>query len=126
MKPGLKGKGFKRLLLSFKYAFEGIIYTVKNEQNFIIHLLAVLTVTTLGYIYKISNTEWLIIVIMIALVLGSEFINTSIEATIDSIGKVNPLAKVAKDTAAAAVLIFALSSIIVALIIFIPKIGGSL
>ena len=126
MKPGLKGKGFKRLLLSFKYAFEGIIYTVKNEQNFIIHLLAVLIVTTLGYIYKISNTEWLIIVIMIALVLGSEFINTSIEATIDSIGKVNPLAKVAKDTAAAAVLIFALSSIIVALIIFIPKIGGSL
>ena len=119
----LKKKGLKRLFKSFTYAFEGLKYAFKYEQNILVHSLATILDIIAGIFFKISLMEWLIITLIIGLVIATELINTSIEATIDLITQeTHPLAKIAKDTAAAAVLIFGLAAIIIALIIFLPKI----
>lgn len=119
----IKVKGIKRLKNSFKYAIEGIIYAFKYEQNITIHFIATILVILFSIILKISLLEWIIIILMIGLVIATELINTSIEAIVDlSTNEITSLAKIAKDTAAAAVLVFAITSIIIAGIIFIPKI----
>lgn len=113
----------KKFLNSFKYAFEGIVKTIKEERNIKIHILAVVVVTTMGIIYKISTAEWIICLILFGLVISSEIINTSIERAVDLISKEkSELAKMAKDAAAGAVLVNAIISTIIAGIIWIPKI----
>ena len=117
-----KKKGINRLFKSFKYAYEGLKYAFKYEQNILVHFLATILVIIAGIFFKISMTEWLVLTLIIGLVIATELINTSIEATIDLVTKeVHPLAKVAKDTAAAAVLIFGITALIIGLIIFVPK-----
>lgn len=119
----LKKKGINRLVKSFTYAFDGLKYAFKYEQNILVHTLATILVIIAGIFFKISLTEWLVLALIIGLVIATELINTSIEATIDLITKeVHPLAKVAKDTAAAAVLVFGLTAIVIGCIIFLPKI----
>lgn len=119
----LKQKGIKRLFKSFKYALEGILYAFKYEQNIIVHALVCILVIILGIILKISHFEWLVCFILFGLVIATELINTSIEAVVDlACPKKDPLAKIAKDTASGAVLVFALVAVIAGLIIFIPKI----
>lgn len=119
----LKEKSFKRLFKSFKYAIEGIIYAFKYEQNIIVHTLAMILVILLGIIVKLSIFEWLICLILFGLVIATEMINTAIEATVDlACDKKDPLAKIAKDTASGAVLVFAITASIAGIIIFLPKI----
>ena len=119
----LKKKGINRLVKSFTYAFDGLKYAFKYEQNILVHTLATILVIIAGIFLKISLTEWLVLALIIGLVIATELINTSIEATIDLITKdVHPLAKIAKDTAAAAVLVFGLTAIVIGCIIFLPKI----
>ena len=125
----LKKKGFHRLFKSFIYAFDGLKYAFKYEQNILVHTLATILVIIAGIFFKISLMEWLVLVLIIGLVIATELINTSIEATIDLVTKeIHPLAKIAKDTAAAAVLVFGLTAIVIGYIIFVPKflvlIGG--
>ena len=121
----LKKKGINRLFKSFKYAYEGLKYAFKYEQNILVHFLATILVIIAGIFFIISMTEWLVLTLIIGLVIATELINTSIEATIDLVTKeVHPLAKVAKDTAAAAVLIFGITALIIGLIIFVPKFIG--
>ena len=119
----LKEKSFKRLFKSFKYATEGIIYAFKYEQNIIVHTLVMILVILLGIIVKLSIFEWLICLILFGLVIATEMINTAIEATVDlACDKKDPLAKIAKDTASGAVLVFAITASIAGIIIFLPKI----
>lgn len=127
----LKQKGLKRLFNSFKYAWEGIVYALKYEQNMLIHLLATVLVIILGLIVELSLVEWLFCLVLIGLVIATELINSSLEAVVDLVSPdKNSLAKVAKDTASGAVLVLALTALIVGLIIFIPKIiiliGGNI
>lgn len=113
----------KRLKNSFKYAFEGIIQTYKGEQNLKIHTIVAILVIVLGFVLKISLMEWFICLILIGLVLMSEFFNTAIEYVVDLASpKIHPLAKAAKDTASAGVLMMSIMAAIVGGIIFIPKI----
>lgn len=113
----------KRFLNSFVHAFEGIIRTIKEERNIKIHLLAVIVVIVMGIKYNISLVEWMICLILFGIVISTEIINTSIERTVDLISKEkSDLAKMAKDAAAGAVLINAIISVIIAGIIWIPKI----
>lgn len=119
----------KRLTGSFKYAFEGIVQTYKGEQNLKIHTFIAILVVVFGFFLKISTVEWFACLILIGLVLMSEFFNTAIEYVVDLASpKIHPLAKAAKDTASAGVLIMAIMAAIVGGIIFIPKlidyIGG--
>ena len=119
----LKERSFKRLIKSFKYAIEGIIYAFKYEQNIIVHTLVMSLTIMFGVIVKLSVTEWLVCLILFGLVIATEMINTSIEAVVDlACPKIDPLAKIAKDTASGAVLVFALTAAISGLIIFVPKI----
>lgn len=121
----LKKRSIKRLFKSFKYATEGIIYAFKYEQNIIVHTIITIAVITMGILLKISYFEWLICFILFGLVIATELINTSLEAIVDLIcPQENPLAKIAKDTSSAAVLVFASVAAISGLIIFIPKIIG--
>ncbi|MBQ6135481.1 MAG: diacylglycerol kinase family protein [Bacilli bacterium] len=121
----------KRLINSFKYATYGIIQTYRGEQNLRIHFAVALLVIVFGFLFHISVFEWLVCLILIALVLMAEFFNTAIEYVVDLASpSVHPLAKAAKDTASAGVLMMAIISAIVGLIIFVPKwiewIGGLL
>lgn len=118
-----KRLGFARFLKSFSYSFDGLKYAFQNEQS--VSVMAIITViaTTLGIILKISAIEWIFIIFVIGIVLATELINTSIEATIDLLSPdFHPLAKVAKDTASASVFIYSIVSVFLAGIIFIPKI----
>ena len=122
-----KNKNFKldkkRLTNSFKYAFEGIVQAYIGEQNLKIHTVIACLVILFGFILKISYVEWLVCLILIALVLMAEFFNTSIEYLVDLASpEIHPLAKATKDTASAGVLMMAIISAIIGLIIFVPKI----
>lgn len=108
---------------SFKYAFNGLQNIVLKEHNFRIHLLAAASALLAGVFFNISNTEWLAIIIIITLVLSLEIINSVVEKLSDIISpKKNNKIKIIKNMSAGAVLLAALTSLIIAGIIFIPKI----
>ena len=116
-------KGIIKFINSFKYPISGLRYAYKNEQNLEVDIGIAVLVVILGFLFKISVSEWAILTITVGLVISFELINTALEAVVDLItDKYHPLAKVAKDTSAAAVLILAIVSIIEGLIIFLPKI----
>lgn len=120
-----KGKklGPKRLIHSFGYAMDGFWYTLKHEQNMIVHVSTTILVIIAGFVLKISTLEWLICFLFVGLVLSMELINTSIEAVVDLVSpEKNKLAKIAKDTAAASVMVFAFFAFLAGLMIFLPKI----
>ena len=108
---------------SFKYSINGVKYVFTTQRNIIIQLIFGILAVILGFLFKISLFEWLILSITIFLVLFAEFMNTAIETTVDLITEeYNEKAKIIKDVAAGAVLITALNSIIVGLIIFLERI----
>ncbi len=116
-------KKIKSLVNSFGYAFQGIWSSFKSERNMKIHVFIMILVVLLGIFLHISVTEWMICVILFALVIGAELFNTSIEAVVDMISlEKSSQAKLAKDVSAGAVLVFAIASIIVGFLIFVPKI----
>lgn len=113
----------KRLINSFKYAIQGIGEALKTEQNLKIHFIITVLVVILGFVYNISALEWITCIILFGLVISLEVVNTAIETTVDiAMPDINEKAKFAKDIAAGAVLIAAIISVMVGLIIFIPKI----
>ena len=110
-------------IASVKYALNGIYIVVKEERNFIIHLMAAGVAIVLGFALKISNLEWVLLLITIGTVLTLEVINTAIERIMDFIvSDVNPKVKVIKDLSAGAVLIAACNSVFIACLLFLPKI----
>ena len=113
----------KRLIDSFRYAFCGICEAYKGEQNLKIHTVIAVLVVIAGFVLKISYVEWLICLVLIGLVLMAEFFNTAIEYVVDLASpEIHPLAKLAKDTASAGVLMMAIISAIIGLIIFVPEV----
>ncbi len=113
----------KRLIDSFRYASFGIAEAYKGEQNLKIHTVIAVIVVICGFLFKISYLEWLVCLILIGLVLMAEFFNTAIEYVVDLASPdIHPLAKLAKDTASAGVLMMAIISAIIGLIIFVPEI----
>lgn len=94
-----------------------------REQNLLIHIVATICVITFGLIFKINLYEWILVIFMISLVVASELFNSAIELAVDTYtNKYNSLAMVAKDTAAAAVVISAFTAVMVGIYIFLPKI----
>ena len=108
---------------SFKYAGEGIKTALKNEPNFRIHIffavIAIILATVLGFNY----IEWILLFIVIFFVIMLELINTVLESLVDLVSPdIKGDAKVAKDVSAAAVLFAAFISVVVGIILFLPKI----
>ena len=90
-----------KLYKSFGFAFEGIFNTIARERNMQIHCLATVLVVIFGFILDISLAEWFVCLILFALVMSLELVNTSIEAVVDLVTEEKkPLAKKAKDAAA--------------------------
>lgn len=115
----------RKIKKSFSYAIEGIIYTLKTQPNMRIHVSVALLTLIVGFLFKISSSEWLALVIVIGFVFMLEIINTAIETLVDLYTEeYHDLAKIAKDTAAGAVMVAAFMSVCVGLIIFLPKIIG--
>jgi len=109
----------KKIFKSFSFAFQGIAYTFKTQNNFKFHVLAGILAITFSFFIGISSFEWVAIILCIALVLFAELVNTSIESIVDLVSpEYHKLAKIAKDTAAASVLVLAFMSLVVAIIIF--------
>lgn len=127
MKPVLrnkdKGNFFERYIKSFGHALNGLWYATKNEHNMVIILLAVVVTTIGGFYYNINKYEWLFCIMAYGTVISTEMLNTSIEAVVDLVTiEYHPLAKIAKDTVSAATLVFCLTALVGAIVIFIPKI----
>ncbi len=121
----LKGrnKKSKNLIDSFRFAIEGIIYGVKNVKNMKIHLIFTFLVLIGSLIFRVSLLEFLILLLFIALVISLELVNTAIEEAVNlAMPNVHPIAKIAKDTAAGAVLVSAFIAFIAGFIVFLPKI----
>lgn len=94
-----------------------------REQNLLIHIIATVFVTIFGIIFKLQLYEWLLVYTMVAFVITSELINSAIELVVDLYtSKFHPLAMVAKDVAAGAVVISAFTAICVGVYVFLPKI----
>ena len=107
---------------SFGYAFEGIFTCIRKERNMKIHCVMAVLVVAAGVILGLSPVEWCICQGLFGLVMALELVNTAVEAVVDLVtGEYHPLAKIAKDTAAGAVLIAAIMAAAAGLIIFVPK-----
>ena len=112
-----------KILKSFAFAFNGLKICFSNETNFKVHILLVVIAMLFGIGFTISGTEWLAIFFCIALVLSMEMVNTAIEKLCDMVQvDFHPAIKKIKDIAAGAALVTATCSVLVAAIIFVPKI----
>jgi undecaprenol kinase/diacylglycerol kinase (ATP) len=114
---------FRRHTISFKNAFAGIAHAFHSQPNFRVHCFIATVVVSAGIIFQLTAIEWGLITFTIIWVLLSEMINTAIESMVDLItSDYRQNAKVAKDVAAGAVLLGAVGSLIIGIIIFLPKI----
>jgi diacylglycerol kinase len=114
---------FVARLKSFSYAFKGLSILFKTQANARIHLLALGIVVVAGFFFNLSISEWCLCSLCIGMVLAAEAVNTTIETIVDLVSPdYHPLAGRAKDVAAAAVLLTAISAAIVGVLIFLPKI----
>ncbi len=113
---------------SFRYAFQGILYGFASQRNFRIHLLIGAFVFGLGAWLKLGFSQLAVLVLTVTAVLVLELLNTSIEAVVDlAIGRrFHPLARIAKDCSAAAVLVASISSLLIAVLLLVPPFLGQL
>ena len=114
---------FKRHTISVGHAVDGLIWSLKTQPNYRIHLILSILSIIGGVVLKISYYEFLIIILLITVGLVIETINTALEQATDAIDtKIREDIKITKDVSAAAMLIYAIGSFIIACIIFIPRI----
>lgn len=123
----LKGNRYKKEKKTawgtIKNAWDGIVYAFNTEINLRIHFLATVVVLLGCYILEVSLMELIICLLLIGMVIAFELLNTVTEVIVDMVEpKYNPLAKIAKDTAAGAVLVVSITSAIIGIIIFLPKV----
>lgn len=112
-----------KLINRFKFPLAGFITILKKDRNFILHIIFAMLVIIFGFIFNLNLNEWLWIILAIFIVLITEVINTSIEYVVDLYtDEYHPLAKHAKDTAAFAVLLASIMSVLIGGLIFLPKI----
>lgn len=108
--------------VSFKNAFAGLFWALSTQPNYRVHFILSIFSIFAGIYFWISYFEWLIIFVLITIGLVIETLNTALESTNDAITReIRPEIKIAKDVSAAAMLIFAIGSSIIAFFIFFPK-----
>lgn len=110
------------IIKSFPFAIDGLVTAFKNEPNFRVHTTFALTAVFFGVVLKLTSVEMAVLVITIGLVITLELINTMLEALVNLVSpEIKPQAKIAKDVSAAAVLISAITAVIVGILLFVPK-----
>jgi diacylglycerol kinase (ATP) len=112
------------LLDSFNYAFEGIIHVLRTQRNLRIHFAIAFAVLVLALVVNVTKLELIALLVSVAFVLIAEMLNTALEAAIDiATTSFDPMAKLAKDIAAGAVLIAAANAIVVGYLVFAGKVA---
>jgi len=113
--------GFARSTLQ---AWRGIVYTWKTQGHLQFHVVAGIMVLAAAWLGKLSKWEWVILVFAIGSVIIAEIINTAVEIVVDLVQpSFHPLAGMAKDVAAGAVLVAAIQAVIVGAIVFLPPLS---
>ena len=110
------------VIQSLNWAFEGVIHVLRTQRNMRIHFALATAVLILAFSYGVTKLELMALLVAISFVLIAEMVNTAIEATIDlATTSFDPLAKIAKDIAAGAVLIAAVNAIVVGYLVFADR-----
>lgn len=110
-----------KLVKSFSYAFDGLRYTYRTQLNMKIHMLAAAIVALLTLYLPLSLAEVLFVTAAAFAVIICELANTVVETIVDMISPYyNPLAKIAKDVAAAAVMVSAFFALVTGAVVFTP------
>lgn len=116
MMPGGRHPGF---LESFGYALRGIGAILRRERNVKVMLAVGVLAVVAGFVLRIDALSWVFVILMIGLVLAGEMMNTAIEAVVDLASPdIHPLAKLAKDVAAGAMLVLSIAVAIGGLIVY--------
>ena len=114
-------------LRSFHFAFQGIGYALRTQRNARVHAVVACLVIVAGIYFRVTAVEWAILALTIGTVFSAEMINTVAELAVDLLTEhYHPMAKVAKDVGAGAVLVAAIAAIGVGLAIFGPRVWGML
>ncbi|MBL8102959.1 MAG: diacylglycerol kinase family protein [Anaerolineales bacterium] len=112
---------FSSRMQSFRHAFRGWFYVLRTQRNVWIHSAIATAVFFVGLWLNIPPRDWAVIILTAALVFSAEFLNTSIEVTVDLASPdTHPLAKIGKDVGAAAVLVAAFAAILIGLLLLGP------
>jgi diacylglycerol kinase (ATP) len=113
-----------RILQSLNWAFEGVIHVLRSEPNMRIHFAVATAVLVLAFSYGVTKLELMALLIAISFVLIAEMVNTAIEGTIDlAATSFDPLAKIAKDIAAGAVLIASVNAVVIGYLVFADRLA---
>lgn len=111
-------------LKSFGYAMQGFVTAVTTERNIKVQLAVGAAAVIAGFALKIDALSWVLVALCIGLVIFAELVNTSIEAIVDlATQELHPLAKRAKDIAAASVFTLSITAAIVGIIVFARALG---
>jgi diacylglycerol kinase (ATP) len=114
--------GVNAFLRGFTYAGRGVWHVVRTQRNMRVHLAAAAAAVTAGAVLGIGAVQWACVALAIGMVLAAEIFNTVVEAIIDlHTPQIHPLARVAKDGAAAAVLVASVAAVGVAVAVFVPR-----
>lgn len=112
-------KDIRKFRRSFRYAYEGLKYALSTQQNMQFHFMVAFAALLLAIVFELPKTEILFVLLAVTLVVVCELINTAVEKAVDlAMPDRHPLAKIAKDVAAAAVLVSAVFAAIVGMIVF--------
>lgn len=119
--PTKPGRRAASRLASFRHAFAGWWYVLRTQHNAWIHAVASVAILAVALWLGLERIEWAILILTIAVVWVAEFVNTAVESSVDLLSPdIHPLAKAAKDIAAAAVLIASLAAVLVGLLLLGP------
>jgi diacylglycerol kinase len=125
--PPRKGTSWAAFAASFGYAFGGLWYVLRTQRNARVHAAAAVLAIGLGIFLRISPVEFAVTFVAISGVFTAEMFNTALEAGVDLVSpQWHPLAKIAKDVAAGAVLVNAILAVIIGLCIFGPHLWALL
>jgi diacylglycerol kinase len=117
----------KAFLRSFRFAFAGIAYALRTQRNARVHAVTACLVIVAGIYFQISTVEWAILALTIGTVFSAEMLNTVAELAVDLLTQhYHPMAKVAKDVGAGAVLVAAIAAVGVGVAIFGPRVWAML
>jgi diacylglycerol kinase len=119
--PEPQKSSWGKFIMGFRYAFAGLWYALRTQRNMRVHVLIALIAIILGIVLRISAVEFALVFVAITGVFIAEMFNTVIELCVDLASpNYHPLAKIAKDVSAGAVLLSAMLSVVIGLFVFIP------
>jgi len=109
------------LFHSFFYAFSGVWYALKTQRNIRIHSIVGGFAIALGAWLRFDPVRWALLFLTIGAVVSAEMLNTALETIVDAqVEDFHPLAKIAKDVAAGAVMVMAIAAVFVGVCLFVP------